>query len=155
MAREPFRLDGAEELIKTFGELTRPTQRNALLRTAKEAIEPLAAAVKARAPYEWGDLDENLLVGTRLTRRQASMARSFGDKRSQVEVHFGTADPAGMMNEFQLGPHNKNSAPFFTPEWEGRKYKMRDDVGRILGEQIVSAGVRAARRRARGTQGRR
>lgn len=154
MAREPFRLDGAEELIKTFGELTRPTQRNALMRRLRKEIQPLADAVKAKAPYEWGDLESNLLVGTRLTKRQSSMARANGDKRSQAELHFGTADPAGMMSEFQLG-NNRNSAPFFRPEWEGRKRAIRDAIARNLGNDIVEAGVRAAKRRAKGTSGRR
>jgi hypothetical protein len=153
MAREPFGLHGADELIKTFGELTRPTQRNALMRTMRHEIKPLADAVKAKAPYEWGDLQENLLVGTRLTRRQAQMARQFGDRRSQAELHFGTADPAGMMSEFGLGNNPVNA--FFRPEWEARKRSIRDGIGRRLGDEIVRAGVRAHRRHSRGTAGRR
>lgn len=153
MVRERFGLEGADELIKTFDELTRPTQRNALMRTMRHEIKPLADAVKARAPYEWGDLEENLFVGTRLTKRQASMARTHGDRRSQAELHFGTADPAGMMSEFGLGNNPVN--PFFRPEWESRKRSIRDGIARRLGSEIVAAGVRAHRRRARGTAGRR
>jgi hypothetical protein len=154
MALQPFHLEGASELIKTFGELTRPTQRNALMRTLRKEIKPLAEAVKSRAPYEWGDLEESLVVGTRLTKRQASMARQFGDRRSTAELHFGTADPAGFLSEFGLG-NNYNVTPFFRPEWEGRKYQIRDNIARTLGSEIVNAGVRAHRRRMRGTAGRR
>lgn len=146
-------LEGADELVHTFGELTKPTQRNALMRTMRAAIKPLADAVKARAPYEWGDLQENYFTGTRLTKRQRSMAKQFGDPRSSAELHFGTADPAGMMSEFGLG--NNPVQPHFRPEWEGRKHSIRDEIARTLGDQIVAAGVRAHRRRARGTSGKR
>jgi hypothetical protein len=144
--RTALGLQGVDELVKTFGELTRPTQRNALMRTLKQVIQPLADAVKSKAPHHFGDLEENLLVGTRLTRRQAAMSRKHYDAKATAELHFGTADPAGFLNEFQLG-HNARSAPFFRPEWESRKYSIRDDIARTLGSQIIAAGERAFRRK--------
>jgi hypothetical protein len=120
------------------------------MRTLREdpAFAFFQARVKAGAPYKFGDLRENLSAGTKLTRRQASMARQFGDPRSSAEIHFGTADPAGMMNEFGLGNNPVN--PFFRREWEGSKSGILASIGRTLGDQITAAGVRAAKRRARG-----
>lgn len=142
-----FRLDGADELYRTLGELTKPTQRNVLMRTLREdnAFGFLQAAVKANAPYEFGDLRQNLFMGTRLTRRQRSMP--VFDRKATAEVHFGTADPAGFLNEFGLA--NNPLQPFFRPEWEGRKQSILASLGRTLGEQIVNAGVRAAKKKAR------
>ena len=122
------------------------------MRTLRREIKPLADAVKAKAPYQFGDLEGNLFIGTRLTKRQRAMSRELL-KPSTAELHFGTADPAGFLNEFALGPHNKDAIPFFRPEWEGRKRAIRDAIGKSLGDEIVAAGVRAARRRARGTAG--
>lgn len=155
MAREPFKLEGGRELIQTLGELTKPTQRAMLMRNLRRAIKPLAEAVKAAAPYDWGDLQENLIVGTRLVKRQREMnlfggksPAGFGFKDATAELHFGTADPAGLMNEFGLGNNPVN--PFFRPHWEGMKYSIRDEIAKTLGDDIVNAGVRAAKRRARG-----
>lgn len=146
--RVPFRLDGAEELRHALGELPKATKRNALMRVLRKEIEPLAGAVKAGAPYKFGDLKANLFTGTKLTRRQRSMAGDmFRGLKATAELHFGTADPAGMMEEFGLG-HNAVH-PFFRPEWEGRKRSILDGIGRTLGDEIVAAGVRAARRKAK------
>lgn len=145
--REPFKLEGGRELIQTLGELTKPVQRNAMMRTLKREIQPLADAVKARAPYDYGDLQENYFVGTRLTRRQRAMSAQMFDTKATAELHFGTADPAGMMNEFGLG--NNPVQAHFRPEWEGRKHSIRDGIAKTLGNDIVAAGVRAAKRRAK------
>jgi hypothetical protein len=58
----------------------------------------------------------------------------------EAQLHFGTSDPAGMMNEF--GNYHMEAQPFFRAEWEGRKYKIIDDIGDILGPQIEAAGAR-------------
>jgi hypothetical protein len=147
--RERAGIQGVDELIATMRDLTRPTQRNALRRTAKDAMAPLADAVKAKSPVKWGDLEESLTVGTKLTPRQRSLNRPFvKSMENYFELHFGTSDPAGMMEEFQLG-NSTNSAPFFRPEWEARKRSMRDAVANDLWTNIKAAGERAYRKRKR------
>jgi hypothetical protein len=144
--RERAGIEGVDELIATFGELTKPTQRNTLKRTLKESIQPLADAVKVKAPVKWGDLEESLIVGTKLTPHQARGSRAFiKSMDNYFELHFGTADPAGMMEEFGLG--NSPLNPFFRPEWEARKWNIRDDIAKRLWSDIKAAGERAHRKR--------
>lgn len=138
-----FKLEGADELRANLRKLTQATRRNQLRRVLKDAMDPLARAVKARAPKRYGDLEENLVVGTKLTKRQRQMS-----SKSEVQLHFGTADPAGLMEEFQLG-NNKDSTPFFRPEWEGRKRSILDYIGRELGNLVMKAAARADRKAAR------
>lgn len=147
----PFVLKGGPALYQTLGELTRPTQRNALMRTLKQEIQPLADAVKAATPVKFGDLEGSEIVGTKLTKRQRSLDRRAAEGPATATLHFGTADPAGMMEEFGLGNNPIHS--YFRPEWEARKMSILEGIGNTLGDEIVSAGVRAARRNARGTAG--
>lgn len=116
------------------------------MRTLRTVIKPMASAVTAAAPYYFGDLQENLSTGVKLTRRQARMNKE-GKGDFEAQLHFGTSDPAGMMNEF--GNVNMEAQPFFRAEWEGRKYKMIDDIGNILGPQIEAAGVRLHKKNGR------
>jgi hypothetical protein len=141
--RVPFRLEGAEELRAALIELPKATRRSTLRRILKTVIKPLANAVIARAPFKWGDLREHLFTGTKLTRRQRSMA----DKPGGVELHFGTADPAGMMNEF--GREGQFPQPFFRSEWEARKWKMLDDMKRELWDEIMKSVGRFRRKAER------
>lgn len=140
-------LEGAADMRAALRELPKVTRRAALRRILKKAIEPLAEAVQRNAPYRFGDLRENLTVGTKLTRRQRSMNR---DERGTV-LHFGTADPAGMMNEF--GTRKQGPQPFFRSEWEGRKWSILEAIKRLLWDEIMSSVARfrrkAERRRSR------
>lgn len=144
-AGPPFRMEGSDKLYAVFRELPKATKRNVLLRTLKQVIEPLAHAVANKAPYLTGYLSGHMFTGVDrdLTRRQRRMEREEkGD--FVVKVHFGTADPAGMMNEF--GNAHQAAQPFFRQEWEARKHGMVDEIGAILGPEIESAGVRLAKK---------
>lgn len=143
---QPFRLDGVADVLKAFDSLTAATRRNTLMRVLRQEIKPLADAVKAKAPVKFGDLEESLITGTKLTKRQASMR----DRKATAELHFGTADPAGFWNEFGLAGNPLQ--PFFRPEWEGRKMAILAGIGKTLGSEIVEAGARAGRKFARGTR---
>lgn len=135
-------LEGVPELIAALGTLTQATQRNQLRAVLKDEIKPLADDVIASAPYRYGDLKENLFIGTRLTKRQRQM---LPDKPTTAEIHFGTADPAGMMEEFGLGPHNDPN-PFFRPAWEARKLSILEGIRTNLGSRIMAAAARAKRK---------
>lgn len=114
------------------------------MRVLRREVKPLADAVKAKVSVRYGDLEASLISGTRLTRSQQ---RQSGPKQT-AELHFGTDDPAGMWEEF--GSIRNDPNPVFRPEWEGRKVQIRDNIGKTLGNEIVQAGVRAGRKRARG-----
>ncbi len=131
-------------MIANLRKLTKATRRNQLRRVLKDAIEPLAKAVVARAPERYGDLKKNLVVGTKLTKRQKQISG-----KSEVQLHFGTADPAGMMEEFGLA-NNRDSSPFFRPEWESRKRGIQTFIGQNLWVLVKNAADRAERKKARG-----
>ena len=135
-------LEGVPELIAAFGTLTEATQRNQLRAVLRDEIKPLSDDVIAAAPYKYGDLKENLFIGTRLTKRQRQM---LPDRPYTAELHFGTADPAGMMEEFGLGPHNEAN-PFFRPAWENRKRSILEGIRTNLGTKIMAAAARAKRK---------
>lgn len=138
-------MEGSEALYAVFRDLPKATKRNVMLRTLKAVIEPLANAVANKAPYSTGYLSAHQFVGEHryLTRRQRRMERKeMGE--FEATVHFGTADPAGMMNEF--GNVHQAAQPYFRQEWEARKLKMVDDIGDTLGPQIEAAGLRAAKK---------
>lgn len=142
--RPQLGIEGVGDVLKAFDALTVPTRRNALMRVLRREIEPLEKDVVAAAPYKWGDLKENLFTGTRLTKRQRQMLEV---KPSTAELHFGTADPAGLMEEFGLG--NNPMRPFFRPAWEGHKRAILTGIGNTLGSEIIRAGERAARKAKR------
>lgn len=138
----PFRMTGQRELYAKFAQLPKATQRNVLLRTLKEAIAPLAAAVTAKVPYLTGTLEEHQFTGEtrQLTRRQKRMEQRADRGQFVALVHFGTADPAGMMNEF--GNAHQAPQPYFRQEWEARKVGLITTIGEILGPQIEAAAAR-------------
>lgn len=142
--RGKFELEGVGDVLRAFDALKPPTQRNALMRVLRQEIKPLEKDVVAAAPYKWGDLKENLFTGTRLTKRQKQM---LDVKPATAELHFGTADPAGLMEEFGLG--NNSMRAFFRPAWEGHKRGILARIGQTLGDSIIKAGVRAARKARR------
>lgn len=143
-----FNLEGRDALYATFAELPRTTQRNVLLRTLKAQTAKLAPIVQRGAPVLYGDLAESLIEGEHrsLTRRQKRMEKR-GAGKFEATVHFGTADPAGFLNEF--GTSEMPAQPFFRQVWEAEKYNMLRGIEQDLGPQIVAAAERIARKNAR------
>lgn len=140
--KQPLRLDGAQEAIEALGKLPKTQSRTALRSVLRRAIKPIAADTKANAPYLWGDLEESLVIGTKLNRRQTALNR--GDKAT-VEVHFGTSDPAGIAAEF--GNSHQAAKPFFRAAWESGKHQALRSVSSDLGKSILRAAARLARRK--------
>lgn len=145
-----FRMHGQRELYATFAALPKATKRNVLLRTLREVIAPLASAVTAKVPYLTGFLGAHQFTGEtrQLTRRQRRAEQRADAGTFTALIHFGTADPAGMMNEF--GNANMSPQPYFRQEWEQRKMGLVDDIGKSLGPQIEAAGARLAKKGGRG-----
>jgi len=89
----------------------------------------------------------NEIIGTRLNRRQAGMNRKMG--KAEVEVHVGTADPAGIQQEF--GNVNQSASPALRPAWdsEGGERAM-NRIGEFMWPEIDRAVGRQAKRAAKG-----
>lgn len=140
-----FHLSGARALYATFAELPRTAQRQVLERTLREVITPFGEKVRAKTPVRFGFLRESETVGPyrKLNKRQKRIERQDRGK-FEATMHFGTADPAGLMSEF--GNAHMSAHPFFRAEWESSKFQMLHDIERTLGPQIIAGAQRIARK---------
>ncbi len=147
MARMPFKLEGGRDLLNTLADLPKAAQQGVLRRVMTKAIEPIAKNVTAKAPKRFGDLEESMTTGgkNKLNKRQRSLNR---ESRNETQVHFGTADPAGIASEF--GNEHQAAQPFFRSEWESGKDGARRTIERELGDEIVKTATRRAKRLAKG-----
>lgn len=143
MAKRPFTLDGGRELLDNLAALPKSTQSGVLRRVMSKALKPIADEVKRDAPERYGDLEESLIEGgkNKLNKRQRSLNK---DRPKETQVHFGTADPAGIANEF--GNAHQRAQPFFRSAWEGGKEGALRTIERDLGQEIVDTAARRARR---------
>jgi HK97 gp10 family phage protein len=147
------RIEGLRELDATLSalgaEFGKPAAKAVLRRVGVKALTPMAETAQALAPDdpETGgkDLKASITVGTRLTARQARLNRKREDK-SFVEVYMGTADPAGVQQEF--GNVNHGPQPFMRPAFDQDADGAIKIVATELGPEIEKTATRLARRRA-------
>lgn len=150
-----IRVEGLRELDAALGELSKGVGRGVLRRVGIKALEPMAETARQLAPDDPAtgapDLKTSIFVGTKLTPRQARLARravkSGEAEKSFVEVYMGTADPAGMQQEFGNIIHGPQ--PFMRPAYEQHKLGAVGIVKNELGGEIETAAKRAAARAAR------
>lgn len=139
------KVEGFKELDRALGELPKATARNVLKRTLKKAAQPVLDDWVANEPRRTGHLALSTVIGTRLTRRQASEARKDG--KYFAEVHVGTADPAGQFQEF--GTFKEPAQPSGRPAWEKNKERALEIIGKELGGEIEKSAAKLARKAAR------
>lgn len=142
-----FKLTGGRELQAALLEMKRATAKAVGRRALKKAADPILDAYKAGTDRVSGDLIESEVVGTKLNRRQARMAKRLG--KSAVEVHVGTNDPAGHLEEFGGGRQAPN--PALTRAWEREGGQAAvDRIATELATEIEKTARRAARKAAKG-----
>lgn len=148
-------VDGLKDLDAALGELSKGMARGVLRRVGLKALEPVAATARALAPDDpttsGDDLKSSIGVGTKLSKRQARLARSAirkgGDKHF-VEVYAGAGpDPSAHNQEF--GNVNHGAQPFMRPAWDHNKSKVLDTIKNDLGDEIEKTARRAAKSAAR------
>lgn len=129
-----------------LAEFPKANGRNILRRTAVEALEPVAAAMRAKAPRDEGDLVEAIDVGT----RRAKRSRKHFPESSTVEAYAGVKvvgggmPPQGIQQEF--GNENHGPQPFARPGWDEEAGPTMDRVKDALAVQIDKARGRAQRK---------
>jgi HK97 gp10 family phage protein len=146
-------IEGLRELDATLGALVaeygKPAGKGVLRRVGVKALQPMAETARQLAPDDpdtsGNDLKASIVVGTRLTKRQAREARKDQNK-STVTVYMGTADPAGLQQEF--GNINHGPQPFMRPAFDQHKEGTVRSVGKELGPEIEKTAARLAKRRA-------
>lgn len=148
MARETFKLEGGRALEKALQQFARPMAKASGRRALKKAADPILKVYKANTTVASGELVGSETAGTRLNKRQSRLNRT-NDSKSAVEVHIGTADPAGIQEEFG----NRHQAPHssLTGAWaaEGGQ-KATDRIGSELWTDIEKTAARVAKRAAKG-----
>lgn len=140
------RIEGLRQLDQALGELGKAAGKAVLRRVGKKALEPMRAAAEAQAPRLEGHLQRSVAVSTKLTKRQARLARKRGGKAS-VMVHMGPNDPSAVPQEF--GAKGDPPQPFMRPAFDAHARGAIEIVGDTLGGEIMKTARRQAARRAK------
>lgn len=141
-----IRVEGLKDLDRALGELTKSAGKAVLRRVAKKALEPFDKAWRQKAPKLSGDLAQSGGIGTKLTRRQASLNRKREGKAS-IEIFAGPNNPAAVPQEF--GTVDQRAQPFVRPAWEQTQDQVLTIVVEGLGSEIDKTAKRAAAKAAR------
>lgn len=145
-----FRIDGLRELELALTQLPKATARAALRRVGIKALQPMADIARELAPDdpETGgkDLRASITVGTSLNARQRKLQKRRDDK-AFVEVFMGTADLAGVPQEF--GTVNHGPQAFMRPAYAREAGNAIRIVAAELGGEIDKTARRYAARQAK------
>lgn len=151
--RTHVRVEGLRELDAALTSLADEYGKNiaksTVRRVLRQSIEPMAETARELAPDDpatgGNDLKRSIAVGSTLNKRQARLARK-DQGRAKVTVYMGTADPAGVFQEF--GTVNHGPQPFMRPAFDRHAEGTLRSVGRDLGPEIEKSAERAGKRRA-------
>jgi HK97 gp10 family phage protein len=159
------RIEGLRELDAALAELPKATAKNVLVKVLMEAGTPIKDAAQAAAPTRPADaptitykakggarrvrrpgtLKALFQIGTRLTPNQARLARKEG--KDFAEVYVGTRDPIARLEEY--GTAHSPPQPTLRRAWDGNKEAALETVKSRLGELILKAAARLAKKRAK------
>ena len=143
--RSEFKFEGGRQLERALGDLPRSTAKGVTRRVLKKAAKPIRDDAAANAPSLSGALSEDVKIGSRLTRRQAGMNRRMG--KSEVEVHVGVSDAAGVQTEF--GNEHQSAQPWLRPAWDGNVTSALAFISGDLWIEVAKSAKRLARKTAR------
>lgn len=149
--RGAVRIEGVRELNATFEALGKSLTRNTLKRTGIKALEaefvPVAQSLAPDDPQTGGkDLRHSIVAGDKLNPRQKRLARK-NESKAFAEVYAGTADPAGVQQEF--GNVNHGPQGFMRPAWEQTWRAVLKKVGDSLWGEVRKSVERKAKRDAK------
>lgn len=147
-----FRVEGLPELNATLSEISKGLARGALTRIAvnalKDVVVPVASALAPDDPATGGnDLKSSIVAGpaSKLNDRQKRLNKKRDD-RSFGEGFAGTADPAGVAQEF--GTVNHGPQAFMRPALAQTHGKIMDHVAKNAWPEVEKTALRAAKRKA-------
>lgn len=136
------KIEGLKELDAALSEFSRLHARRIGFRVLREAGEPIARAARNNAPRDEWHLHESIDVGTRLTQRQRALHPK--PPKSTIEAFVGTANPAGMQQEFGNSRHRMQ--PWLRPAWDSEKDMALTIIVNQLKVEIDKAAERARRK---------
>ena len=145
-----MKIAGLRELDAALGEFKKTTAKAILVRVGKVALEPMAEVARALAPDDpetgGNDLKASIVVGTKLNPRQKRLAKK--EPKDFATVYMGTADPAGVSQEF--GNVNHGPQSFMRPAFA---QEARSTIERVADGLKPEIEKTAARARARALKG--
>lgn len=145
-----MKIAGLRELDASLGEMKKATARAVLVRVGKAALEPMAEVARSLAPDDpetgGNDLKASIVVGTKLNPRQKRLAKK--EPKDFATVYMGTADPAGVSQEF--GNVNHGPQSFMRPAFA---QEARSTIERVADGLKPEIEKTAARARARALKG--
>jgi len=139
-------IEGLKQLDESLFDLGKTSAKAVLRRVGKAALEPMRADAEAKAPRLEGNLQRSIAVGTKLTRRQARLARK-DEGKAFVTVYMGANDPAAVPQEF--GAKGDAPQPFMRPAWDSGKDRLLKTIADTLGDEIMKTAKRQAARAAK------
>lgn len=148
-----MRVDGLRALDAALGELAaeygKASGKAVLRRVADKALQPMAETARSLAPDDPAtsehDLKASIVVGGKLNKRQARLARK-DENKALVTRYMGTNDPAGLQQEF--GNVNHGPQAFMRPAFDSHAAGAVKIVATELGPEIERTAARLAKRRA-------
>lgn len=170
MAKSRIRIEGLRELEKALKELPRATAKNVMVRTLKNASEPMVSMAAENAPVLTGALKASIGVSSRkpkdakgpgaaafaeAMKRGASKAEAGQAARAanakvggSVEVYVGPGrHPQGVLQEF--GTAHNAPKPFMRPAWDATKMDVLGRIKTALGDEIMKAARRLAKKKGK------
>lgn len=144
--RFSIKTEGFAELDAVLAELPKSTGKGVLRRSLLEVAEPIAEDFAARVERRSGELQDSIGASTRLSPRQAAIARREG--KSSVEVYVGAgALPHAHLEEF--GGPNNHARPALRPAWDAGWRRALDALAAALWAQIEKTRARMAKKAER------
>jgi HK97 gp10 family phage protein len=144
-----MRIEGLRELDAALGELPKASAKAVLRRVGIKALQPMAETARSLAPDDpatgGNDLKASIVVGTKLNKTQAKLARK-DEGKAFTSVYMGTNDPAGVQQEF--GNVNHGPQPFMRTAFSQDAEGAIKIVAESLGEEITKTAARVAKRAA-------
>lgn len=157
-----IKVEGLKELEAALAELPKSTGKNVMRRVARKALEPVIAAAKPYAPWGKGKLRKSLAVSTKLSKRQASLARGQdrAEGKASITVYAGaTALPHAHLMEFGTKNRVQKSTgrstgsvkprPFMRPAWDAKKDEVLKIFRTDMWKEIEAAAQRLAKKQAK------
>ena len=148
-----FKVTGLRELEAALAELPKAVGKRVLRNTLRKAGQPIADKAASLAPVDEGALKRSIGVGTRLTKRQAGLHRKmFRDDRASVEMFAGAGGlPQATLREF--GGDGNPPVGFMRASWDSNKMGALETIKTELGNEIMKAAARQARKAAKLAKG--
>ena len=136
-------LSGFKEVDQMLGELPKATGKRILRKIGIDALEPVAAAMRARAPVADRDLVDSITVGTKLAKSQRRFSGFNGGFKDPhiVVVHAGPGTHPQAITQ-EIGTINHAPQAFVFPAWEMTRIGVLNYVAGEIGDVVLKAASR-------------